>query len=62
MFVTSGFPPATTDETSKLPRSNHRKYFSFIKVWIEDNQGKEARQQANLVDRNFPKKLQCESL
>jgi hypothetical protein len=50
MFVTSGFPPATADEMSELPRSSQREYFrSFIKVWIEHNQAKEARQPASLV-------------
>jgi hypothetical protein len=45
MFVTSGFPPNATDETSELPKSNNREYFrSFIKVWVERNQAKDQRQ------------------
>jgi hypothetical protein len=31
MFVTSGFSPNATDETSELPKSNQREYLgSFI--------------------------------
>jgi hypothetical protein len=50
MFVTSGFPPKATDETSELTSSDNRKYFgSFIKQVVERNQAKEARQAKQVV-------------
>jgi hypothetical protein len=54
MFVTSGFPPNATDETSELPRSSQRKYLrSFIKEWLERNQAKDLGQAWQAFARHY---------